>query len=69
MKLSRLTQSNGYQTQDWRYTVVPYFSPSIRGGSVTRPSGWQIIDHRGHYPTRDVRTLREARELIAGRSR
>lgn len=69
MKLSRLRTSNGYRTHDWRYTVVPYFSPSLRGGSVTRPSGWLVQDHGGHYPIRDVRTLADARELLAGRSR
>lgn len=55
---------NAWYSQDGTIEVRPAYSPSLRGGSVTRPSYYCVIDSQG-TPQRTPQSLDEARRVVA----
>lgn len=53
-----------WYSQDGTIEVRPAYSPSLRGGSVTRPSYYCVIDSQGS-PMRTRPNLDGARSLVA----
>lgn len=63
VKLHRDGYGYGYVSADGRWIVRPAYAPSLRGGSVTRPSAWLVEDTTGVMRLRSYSTLGRAREL------
>lgn len=64
MPTYRLKRDSGrYRTDDGRFVIQPAYEPSLRGGSVTRPSYWCWHDNlTGQHGT--YRTLARLREAL-----
>ncbi|MEV7675023.1 hypothetical protein [Streptomyces sp. NPDC088752] len=60
--LKRAKSGFGYETTDGRYEVTPAYAPSLRGGSVSRPSDWIVTD-RTTSRSRSYPDLAMVREL------
>ncbi|MFE6000403.1 hypothetical protein ACFQ6C_26640 [Streptomyces sp. NPDC056454] len=63
-RLIRAKDGYTYVTSDDRYTVVPAYSPTLQGGSASRPSYWVVKDRSAREATREYRTLTLVRELL-----
>jgi hypothetical protein len=57
----------GYVTSDGRYEITPLYGLSIRGGSVSRPTGWRLKDRQGEYENRYELSLSRIREILKER--
>lgn len=66
--LRRAKNGFGYETKDGRYRVYPAFSPSLWGGSVSRPSYWLVEDQRGEYELTQRLHLADIRDLLKARA-
>lgn len=72
MKIASLTRKyrrgqydSSWYSQDGTIKVTPAYGPSLRGGSVTRPSYYCVTDAHGEL-MRTAFDLAQAREIIAG---
>ncbi len=54
---------SSWYSQDGSIEVRPAYGPSIRGGSVTRPSHWVVISTEG---TREAGSVATARVFVTG---
>jgi hypothetical protein len=66
--LRRDATGYGYVSSDGRYKVIPAYEPSIRGGSVSRPSYWIVSDLTGMRADATRRTLTDIRDVINERA-
>jgi hypothetical protein len=65
--LRRAKCANGYVTSDGRYKVTPHYAPSLRGGSVSRPTWWTLTDLHGEHPDRERPLLSDIRDILKER--
>lgn len=65
--LRRNKGTNGYVTSDGRYKVEPVYGSSIRGGDVTRPTGWCLKDRQDEYEPRYRPLLADIRDILKER--
>lgn len=62
--LRRQKYVNGYITSDGRYEISPVFGSSIRGGDVTRPTGWCLKDRQGGFSPVYRPLLADIRDIL-----
>jgi hypothetical protein len=65
--LRRAKYFNGYVTSDGRYEIKAGYGLSIRGGSVSRPTSWTLIDLHGEYEDRERPLLADIRDILKER--
>lgn len=54
--------TGAWESSDKRWEISPAYEPSLRGGSVSRPSHWIAKDRTGKEAPYSVRYLSEAKE-------
>ena len=65
--LRRAKYFNGYVTSDGRYEIKAGYALSIRGGSVSRPTSWTLIDRQGEFENRERSLLSDIRDILKER--
>lgn len=65
--LHRAKYFNGYVTSDGRYEVKAGCGLSIRGGSVSRPTSWTLIDRQGEFQPSERPLLSDIRDILKER--
>lgn len=58
---------NGYVTSDGRYEVKASYGLSLRGGSVSRPTSWTLIDRQGEFKPSERPLLSDIRDILKER--
>lgn len=66
--LRRAKYFNGYVTSDGRYEIKAGYGLSIRGGSVSRPTGWTLVDRQGEFKPTERPLLADIRDILKERS-
>ena len=65
LKWTKNQFTGDWESSDKRWEISPAYEPSIRGGSVSRPTTWRAKDRTGHAETYSVRYLRDAKSWCA----
>lgn len=65
--LNRAKNGHGYTAEAGRFTITPAFAPSLRGGSVTRPSHWIVKDTQSARPATEYPSLDRVRDMFRER--
>ena len=61
MKWRKNPYTGDWESSDKRWEISPAYEPSLRGGSVSRPSHWIAKDRTGKAESYSVRYLADAK--------
>lgn len=68
MKWAKNPYTGDWESSDRRWEISPAYEPSLRGGSVSRPSHWIVKDKTGVANPYSVRYLADAKSYCLSKS-